>query len=278
MKHKSIFLTAFILFIMSINIVNVFAATPTLQELLNNKQQTITKDTSKENNSQVNENTGNNNVNEKTKIDSQGVKGNGLFKDLGNLSVYTESNPESSKVGQAMSKGAGFLINILLAVLTIGLVFRIIFDLLYICLPFARSFLSNGYVSSIKSNNNSNMGLSGMPFLLGRNMMNQGNNCPANNNNMINNEFNEMARQNALRVHGKKIQWISNKALDSVVLESMENDENSTALRIYMKNMIVVLVLTPILIALAVTGVLTKAGFALGSIIVSLINGFGGMM
>jgi hypothetical protein len=77
---------------------------------------------------------------------------------------------------------------------------------------------------------------------------------------------------------GLKIQWVSNAALNAVASESTPGPNGpQNAFKIYAKDMIIVLVITPIFLVLAVTGALTNLGFVLGDALVDFIAGFGNL-
>ena len=66
-----------------------------------------------------------------------------------------------------------------------------------------------------------------------------------------------------------KTQWVSNAALNAVAAESTVGPDGkpSSALKLYLKDMLFVLILTPILLVLCVSGVLVNLGLGLATII-----------
>jgi len=75
---------------------------------------------------------------------------------------------------------------------------------------------------------------------------------------------NQMAMQN--QPARGRIQWVSNAALNAVATESTVGPDGKAngPFKTYIKDMVVVLVLTPVLLVLAFTGVLADLGFVIG--------------
>jgi cytochrome c oxidase assembly factor CtaG len=81
---------------------------------------------------------------------------------------------------------------------------------------------------------------------------------------MSNMQGNQMAMQN--QPARGRIQWVSNAALNAVATESTVGPDGKAngPFKTYIKDMVVVLVLTPVLLVLALTGVLADLGFVIG--------------
>ena len=77
-----------------------------------------------------------------------------------------------------------------------------------------------------------------------------------------------------------RIQWVSNAALNAVAGENIPGPDGRAVspFKLYVKDMTVVLVITPILLVLAMTGTLTNLGFLLGDAIAKGIAGVGSMI
>lgn len=169
---------------------------------------------------------------------------------------------------------ASYVIQILCYAVTVLLVLRVVLDLAYIGLPFLRSFLANGYMGNAQAgaggmaNSMAAGGMGGFGTMRGG-MHGQSSvmdmNQPVTSNN-INNRA--------------KIQLVSNAALNAVASESMiGSDGNAVSpFKLYVKDMVVVLIMVPILLTLAVTGALTNLGFFLGGLLVDVITGIGNMI
>ena len=138
--------------------------------------------------------------------------------------------------------GAAYLIRILAFFICAFLGVRIVLDLCYITLPFTRGILGNGFGGTAQT----------VPRTQGT--------YPQNNNTVGN--------------QTGRIQLISNDALNAVASASTTNEQGkpNSALKIYAKSEIIILVVTPILLILAATGALTNVGIALGESIVSILS------
>ena len=77
-----------------------------------------------------------------------------------------------------------------------------------------------------------------------------------------------------------RVQWVSSAALNAVAAEQMPGPDGKpqSALKAYAKDMMVVLIITPILLTLAITGVLTNLGFLIGDVIAKGITSISGML
>ena len=77
-----------------------------------------------------------------------------------------------------------------------------------------------------------------------------------------------------------RIQLVSNAALNAVAGENTVGADGKAVspFKLYIKDMIVVLIIVPILITLVVTGALTNLGFTLAQLIVEGISKIGGMI
>ena len=178
----------------------------------------------------------------------------------------------AERVNNGITKVASFIVQILAYFITAFLVVRVVLDLTYICIPFTRSFLANGYGGNAQAGGGGmgmqqpGMGMGGMGMNSGMGMGGMGmggmqGSAPGANPAM------------------GRVQWISTAALNAVAAESVVGQDGKpvSPLGSYAKDMVVVLVITPILLTLAITGVLTDLGFLLGQLITNAVAGIGTM-
>ena len=209
------------------------------------------------------------------------------LEDIKNANDLSAPSPGATKVNQGITKVASFIVQILSYFITAFLVVRVLVDLCYICVPFTRSFLANGYGGNPQTGGGMgpqqsgmgmgmNSGMGGMGMGIGMGMhggygMNrmgmggmgiQGGNAPGANPAM------------------GRVQWVSTAALNAAAAEQIVGPDGKaiSPLKMYAKDMIVVLVITPVLLTLAITGVLTDLGFLIGKLIADTVSGIGGML
>ena len=79
---------------------------------------------------------------------------------------------------------------------------------------------------------------------------------------------------------GSRVQLVSNAAIVAAESEGATgpNGKPMGPLKMYIKNMVVVLVLVPVLIVLAATGALTQLGLLIGNLLVGMIGQIGNMI
>lgn len=203
------------------------------------------------------------------------------------VDVRAAANPDvnasgTSNAQKAIKRVAGIILSILSWFLVSFLAVRVILDLIYIAIPFTRSFLANGYGGNAAAGGGGmgmqqpgmgapgmmgggfgGMGMNHMGMGMGMNRMGMG---------MSNMSTNQVGATPSMG----RIQWISNAALNAVAAESMPGPDGKpqNALKYYAKDMTVLLVATPILVTLAITGVLTNLGFLLADLIARGITSF----
>ena len=209
------------------------------------------------------------------------------LEDMNKANDLSAPSPGATKVNQGITKVASFIVQILSYFITAFLVVRVLVDLCYICVPFTRSFLANGYGGNPQTGGGMgtqqsgmgmgmNSGMGGMGMGIGMGMhggygMNrmgmggmgiQGGNAPGANPAM------------------GRVQWVSTAALNAAAAEQIVGPDGKaiSPLKMYAKDMIVVLVITPVLLTLAITGVLTDLGFLIGKLIADTVSGIGGML
>ena len=202
---------------------------------------------------------------------------------LTNAADVSEHNEQAAKVGSAAEKGASLVIQIMSYGITILLIMRIALDLIYIGIPFLRSVLANGYMGNPHAAGGPQQQQPGMGMGGGfgggfGNRYGGGMGMGMNNMSMQSQQIGVQTAMNNQPKQGK-LQLVSNAALNAVATENMvgPDGEAHSAFKTYVKDMVIVLVITPVLLTLAVTGILTQVGFTLGQLIVdglrNLMNG-----
>ena len=266
----------------------------TLDDVINQQNSAVVEE-----NQNVNNNTTANQNNQTTTNDIGGgnsYKENYDFvsglNEAGNLT--NEDVPGVQPVVSGAKKIAAFIVQVLSYVIIAFLAVRVMLDLAFIALPFTRTFLANGYSGQAQSSgqgmqNMGGMGMSGgmgmgMPGGMsggyGMNRMGGGYGM----NRMGMSGMNNMAGQNAMMNRNSSmvgnVQFVSNAALNAVATESSIGPDGKTQspFKVYIKDMAITLVVTPILLLLAATGVVTKFGFLLGGFIIDCIGKLGAMI
>lgn len=195
----------------------------------------------------------------------------------------------ADKVNNAIKKIVALIVKILSYALTAGLTLRVVLDLTYIALPFTRSALANGYGGNPQAGG-AGMGMQqpGMGMGMGAGMGGMGMGMGGMGmrggygmNRMGMGAMGGMGAQGQMGASPAMGRWqlVSNQALNAVASESMPGPDGKpqSALKFYAKDMVVTLTVTPILLVLAMTGVLTNFGFLLGDVAARAVQGLGGM-
>ena len=202
----------------------------------------------------------------------------------------------ADKVNEGIRTVAAFIVRILSYFLTAFLVVRVILDLVYIALPFTRSILSNGYAGNPAAGGSGmgmqQPGMGGMGMGAGMGGMGMGgmggmggygmrggygmNRMGMGGMGGMGMQQGQMGASPAMG----RVQWVSSAALNAVAAEQMPGPDGKpqSALKAYAKDMMVVLIITPILLTLAITGVLTNLGFLIGDVIAKGITSISGML
>lgn len=207
--------------------------------------------------------------------------------------LTTVDTAGADKVNDGIRTVAAFIVRILSYFLTAFLVVRVILDLVYIALPFTRSILSNGYAGNPAAGGSSmgmqQPGMGGMGMGAGMGGMGMGGMGGMGGYGMRGGYgMNRMGMGGMGMQQGQmgaspamgRVQWVSSAALNAVAAEQMPGPDGKpqSALKAYAKDMMVVLIITPVLLTLAITGVLTNLGFLIGDVIVKGITSIGGMI
>ena len=174
--------------------------------------------------------------------------------------IGLQQNETTEKIAKALKAIVTPIVQLLSHLIVIGLVVRVILDLIYIVIPFSRKLLLYG--QNVETSGNmgvGNMGNGGYPTASQMMTMSNGQNALGGQG--------EASRSN-------KVQIISNAAIRAVQGEQ----SGQSVFRYYFKDMLVVMVVTPILLVLTLTGVLMDLGFILGDAICGLIVSLGAMV
>jgi len=211
------------------------------------------------------------NSTDSSKVDVEGNKKSVL--DMLEKSVdLSEENEQATKAGAVIEQIAGLVVQILSYVLTAGLTVRVVADLIYIGLPFTRGILAKGQTgtptggynqyNSMNSFGGYNSGLSSF-----------GSGYSSFGSSPMRSMGMGMQSQPGGLSKGR-LQIVSKAAINAVASEDAPgpNGERRSAFKIYSEDMITVLVATPILLTLAMTGILAKLGFAIGKVLVGVVT------
>lgn len=216
---------------------------------------------------------------------------NNVIDDIaGGLDHSTDESGIVKEVGGQINYYAGIVIQILAYLITAGLTISKLLDIMYIAIPLTRKWLANGYMG--------NAGAAGTPNAMGGGMMNPGmggmmapgmggmggsrygmggmnamNGMNAMGGGMGPMADNRMAAQN--QPASGRPQFVSNAALNAVATESVlgTDGRGQSAFKLYVKDMMISIVVTGVLIVLCLTGVVAKLGFMLGNFIGDIIQG-----
>lgn len=179
-------------------------------------------------------------INESTSISGYVSSDDYINSLKGATSLTEERSDIVDKVNSATHRAVSIVVQILAYAIVAGLTLRVLIDLAYIAIPFMRKALSSEVGQAQQMQGNMYM------------QQQQGN----------------MQQGNTI-----KIQWISNAA--RMAVDSEQNGMNPY--KVYVKDMIIVLVVTPLLLILTMTGALTNLGFLLGDVIIKAIGSFGSL-
>lgn len=213
---------------------------------------------------------------------------------INNLQGATDMTGESEtveKAAQPMVRIVSIIVQIICYVITAGMALRVALDLCYIALPFTRTFLANGHVGNPQAGTPG--GMNGMNQGMGMGGMGMGGMGMGSYGGM---GFGGYGRGMGMGMGGMgmggmrgmsspgsfdqgsasgSIQWVSTAALNAVASEATVDQQTGkpgSAFKIYVKDMSVVLILTPILLVLAISGTLTNLGFLIGDILCNTIS------
>lgn len=209
----------------------------------------------------------------------------------------TADTKGAQRVNAGLQKIASLVVQVMSYFITVGMAVRVVLDLAYIAIPFSRKWLAHGYQGNAQAgggmqqpgmqNGMGGMGMGGMSSMggmgmggYGRGGMGMGGMGMGGMNGMgMGGMQNGMQAQQG-QMQNIRIQFVSNAALNAVAAESTVGPDGLAVnpYKLYIKDMLVVLIITPILIILAATGVLTQLGLVLGQAIARGIQGIAGMV
>lgn len=210
---------------------------------------------------------------------SEPSKGDAFISGLKETTDMSKEVKELKPIASKLQKGVSIIVQLLAYIITGLMTVRILIDLTYISLPFVRKFMVGANVGT--SNGVGHQpGIGGFGSYGG-----YGNRGFGYNNSYggFNSGFG-VAGQTGLANHtmqqGNNKNIVSNSAIQAVQLEGTvgADGKNVNAYKVYFKDMLAMLIVTPVLLVLSITGVLANLGFALGQLVSRLIQGLSGMM
>lgn len=246
MKRSFIILITVICLIGFVN-VEALAENNTLENLIESRE-----------NEKRQQSEGTTGMTERQRKNSEFIKG---MNEAADLSADIQS---AKVVTQGAHKAVSFLVQVLFYLIVILMTLRIALDLMYISIPFSRKWLGGG-----QSGRPTTGGFGGG---FGGGMA--GHSLPG-----FGSSGGFQSGGGSMGSTGGS-QLVSNAALNAVASEKAvgPNGKPVGPFRIYVKDMIVMLIMVPILIMLAITGVLTDLGFLIGQLLVDNIQSLKGMI
>lgn len=178
---------------------------------------------------------------------------------------FTQTIDGVQPVVSWINYAAGWVLQILFALITALLVIRFILDLAYLYIPMIRSLLDGNRGTQAEMGN---VNIAG-------NGMNNGGyaNGGYGNGQYGNNMYNNGAYGNGVnrgQMPSRRRQWVSTKAIKAAAQEGTVDPSTGKKVSIggvYVKDMAVSLVLVPVCIVLLASGVVMDIGFALGNVV-----------
>ena len=188
---------------------------------------------------------------------------NDFIKELRGATNLSEPTTTGKSINKFTSTIASFIVQILSYFITAFLVVRVVGDICYITLPFTRDILANGKQGQSQVQNQAmnpmGQGQMGMSAMGQNPMQAQG----------------QMGMGAMAQNNTGGVQYISNAALNAV---ATEQSGGGKAIKIYAKDMILVLLFTGILLVLAISGALTNLGIAIGNVISGALFNLGSQL
>lgn len=165
---------------------------------------------------------------------------------------YSNSSDKIAPVTNGIQKAAGIIVNVLTILICSFLGISILIDLAYICLPFSRKFLNREDFGSSQMNSSYNNSFGGFGSGV------------------------QSSTYSSSESKGK-LKLVSNAAIRAVEAENTKTQDgkHKGALFPYVKSMAVIMIIIPVLVVLAVTGVLMQLGFMIGGVITGMLGGIG---
>lgn len=181
--------------------------------------------------------------------------GDSNITDISNVSRLDKVNANTKEAENTLTKIAGTFLKWLGLILSIGLGISLGIDTLYISVPFMRGILSGGKQGAMPSD----MAGSGR-----YNMQNLGQDG-------INSPFNSGARQMESSNSGYSgivKNLVSDEALSAVTAAK----GGEKPMTVFIKRRLTTFIMAPVIFTLAITGVLTRLGFAIGWALTNMID------
>lgn len=198
--------------------------------------------------------------------DLGGSSGGPMVDEIKDATKIDGTSAGATKINRGIKKVASFIIQILSYLLTILLTLRVLCDLIYIVIPFSRGILGGG--AQPAGGQPGMGGQAGMGMGMGMNGIGMGGMRGGMGMNGMAGGMGGQAGMAGQQGSGFTI--VSNAAINAI--------QQPTPLKFYAKDMMITLIIVPILIILAVTGVLADLGFLLGDLIAKMIGGIGNML
>lgn len=181
--------------------------------------------------------------------------------------VTTTSDKMTDNINQVVKKVASVIVQVVAYFTIAFLAVRVSLDMAYIGLPFMRNYLGNGHAGTAQPQGGPGMGGPGMAGHIGGGFGGGGFGGGMMGGGMMGGGMGQQQQ-----AQSGKIQLVSTAALNAVAAES---SGGGSPFKLYIKDMLVVFIMIPILITLAATGILTNFGFLLGDLLVEAIGSFG---
>ena len=218
---------------------------------------------------------------------------NTMMQKLGEAAVLDTSHPKAEQAAGKLKNIVNIIITILCYIITLGLTLRVVIDLIYIGLPFTRKFLANGFVGNARAGDvNAAAPMGGLGLGMGPGFGSPGYGMgsrfglgPFGGLGGFGNRYgmgvsnSPGAYQDQMGMMTGRLQLVSNAALNAVASETTIDPDgrNASSFRIYAKDMMFTIVITPILLILAISGALFHVGLVIGGALVTILSGIGNM-
>ena len=290
-RKRRLFASAVLLYIMITLTMSftAFANPMSLDDLVGNPSATQTQPATE----QAEVNTGNSTVNnnatppatgntQTTQQATQPVNGSDVYGSLADAGRVDLNNEKAKAATSGLANIVGVVVSFLCYAIVIGLTLRVVLDLMYVCIPPVRRFLCTMPAQNPQGGApGMGMGMGGMGggFGGGFGGMNRGFGGMGGGMGMGGMGQNPMAAQQSTGGVGfGGIQWISKAAQNAVTSEGTPDPMTGkpiNPLKLYAKDMIVILIIVPILIVLATNGSLIDLGFRIAELVTSIIYKIG---
>lgn len=213
-----------------------------------------------------------------------------FFDSLKKSTDLTEESEAVTRISPTLKLVSTMVVQFVVYGLSIGLVIKVLLDLVYITIPPSRKILANGYVADANGAmpNDSGMygrgGFGGMGGFGGQSRFGGMGGFGGMSSGFggmgmpMNNPIGGGAQSNQQQLAGKTA-WVSDEAMNSVMLAKNVGPDGKSkhAIRYYASGMVVELILVPILLTLVLTGVLFNFGLLIGDALATFISGIGSL-